>query len=140
MKLLNQDLPLAVLFGRTNVGKSTLFNKLTETGHVIVSDIEGTTRDAHEKIMEWRGREFRLADTGGMIDSPLAQDRTGDDDDPIAQEVLKQARKYLKKSDIILFVCDMKAGIMPGDRALALGLQKEFSRKEKDNPLSEQGR
>ena len=64
-----KQLPLVVIFGRTNVGKSTLFNRLTEKHQALVSDIEGTTRDSNIGYVEWQGHTFKLIDTGGIINT-----------------------------------------------------------------------
>ncbi|MFH1427238.1 MAG: GTPase, partial [Patescibacteria group bacterium] len=66
MKINKKQLPLVVIFGRTNVGKSTLFNCLTEKKQALVSEIEGTTRDSNLKEIEWRGKKLKLVDTGGI--------------------------------------------------------------------------
>ena len=68
MDLNNKQLPLVVIFGRTNVGKSTLFNCLTERHKALVSSIEGTTRDSNIGLVEWQQAIFSLVDTGGIID------------------------------------------------------------------------
>ncbi|MEK7068143.1 MAG: GTPase, partial [Patescibacteria group bacterium] len=60
-------MPKVILFGRTNVGKSTLFNKLTETEHALVSPQAGTTRDSNIGIVNWNGMSFQLIDTGGIL-------------------------------------------------------------------------
>ena len=62
------NLPLVVIFGRTNVGKSTLFNCLIEKKQALVSKIEGTTRDSNINEISWQGIKFKLVDTGGIID------------------------------------------------------------------------
>ena len=64
IKKKKQQLPLVVVFGRTNVGKSTLFNCLTEKKKALVSDIEGTTRDSNIEEVSWRDAKFDLIDTG----------------------------------------------------------------------------
>ena len=64
------NLPLVVIFGRTNVGKSTLFNTLTEKRQALVSTIPGTTRDSNTGTVEWQGHAFEVVDTGGIMDYP----------------------------------------------------------------------
>ena len=73
--------PLVVIFGRTNVGKSTLFNCLTEKHKALVSSIEGTTRDSNIGEVEWQGKSFALIDTGGIIDIKFLADKKIKDSD-----------------------------------------------------------
>jgi GTPase len=128
MKKITEKLPLIAIFGRTNVGKSTLFNRLTETKKALVSDIEGTTRDSNLEALEWRGKRFRLVDTGGILDiEMLTKSRKKlKADNTIEQEVQKQARDYLQQADLILFLCDVKAGLLAHDRDLAHFIQKNY--------------
>ena len=73
--------PLVVIFGRTNVGKSTLFNCLTGKHKALISDIAGTTRDSNIGEVEWQGKSFSLVDTGGIIDTKfLAEKKIKDSD------------------------------------------------------------
>lgn len=111
-----KNLPKVILIGRANVGKSTLFNRLTETTQrAIVSDIPGTTRDRKEATVEWRGKQFCLVDSGGLnINS----------EDPMEQQILKQALVGLKQSDFILMIVDTKHGLSPVDVELANWLKK----------------
>jgi GTP-binding protein len=123
---MNKNLPLIVIFGRTNVGKSTLFNCLTEKHQALVSDIEGTTRDANLNKIEWCGNTFDLVDTGGIMDLKYLTGKnikTGD----IEIKVQQQAREFLKRADLILFVVDNKSGLLPHDR-----LMGDFLKKKKD--------
>jgi len=122
----NKDnLPLVVIFGRTNVGKSTLFNRLTERNQALVSKVAGTTRDSNINVAEWQGKSFRLVDTGGIIDLKYLIDDVGKADD-IEINVQKQARDYLKKADLILFLVDSQTGLLPHDKQLALFLKKNL--------------
>ncbi len=115
--------PLVVLFGRTNVGKSTLFNTLTEHKQALVSDIAGTTRDSNLAEVEWRGHTFDLVDTGGFIDlSYLAKKKVHAE--TIDEHVQKQARDYLKRADAILFAVDAKDGLLPQDKEMAAILKR----------------
>src|SRR3989339_32449 len=123
------NLPLVVIFGRTNVGKSTLFNCLTEKKSALVSKNSGTTRDSNLGLVSWRGRSFRIVDTGGIEDLKLltASRRTerktrlsGD----IDAKVQLQARDYLKRADLILFLVDTRDGLLPQDRELVLSYKK----------------
>jgi len=119
-----------VIFGRTNVGKSTLFNKLSEASRALVSDIEGTTRDANLTTVEWQGFEFSLVDTGGIMDLAYLLDKKDEAED-IEARVQKQARDYIKKADLILFLVDTKAGILPQDREMASLLKKIIKNSKK---------
>ncbi len=104
------SLPTIALVGRTNVGKSTLFNRLLEQQKALVSDVAGTTRDRNEGNCLWRGRIIRLIDTGGL-DVNLQ--------DEIEVNIQKQAELAIDKADILLFVVDLKSGAMPQERELA---------------------
>jgi GTP-binding protein len=103
-------LPTVVILGRPNVGKSTLFNKLTGTRRSIVGDEPGITRDRIYGRAEWRAREFRLVDTGGIIP---------DEKELIPANILRQARAALDEAALILLVVDARAGITPLDEELA---------------------
>src|SRR5215475_8818248 len=102
--------PGVVILGRPNVGKSTLFNKITGTRRSIVGDEPGITRDRIYGRAEWRGREFRLVDTGGIIP---------EDKELIPADILQQARMALAEAPLILLVVDARAGITPLDESLA---------------------
>lgn len=103
-------LPIVVILGRPNVGKSTLFNKLTGSRRAIVGDEPGITRDRIYGRAEWQGREFALVDTGGIIP---------DDKQLIPANILAQARTALEESSLIMLVVDARAGITPLDEELA---------------------
>src|SRR5687767_5500787 len=94
-------LPTVVLVGRPNVGKSTLFNRITRTRRSIVTPIAGTTRDVIDEPAEWQDRPFRLVDTGGMF---------GASKDPLHELVLIQGQKALETADVIVFVVDGREG------------------------------
>ena len=100
------SLPTAVLLGRANVGKSTLFNTLTETSEALVSPTAGTTRDRREGTVIWRGTPFQLIDTGGLMESLSAFDK----------EVRHQAERAVKDADVILFMGDAKVAPLAQDR------------------------
>jgi GTPase len=102
--------PTIALIGRTNVGKSTIFNRLLEQQKALVSDIAGTTRDRNEGNCLWRGRIIRLVDTGGL-DVNLK--------DEVELNIKKQAELAIKLADVILFVVDLKAGSLPQEHELA---------------------
>ena len=104
------NLPVVAIVGRVNVGKSTLFNRLIEKDKAIVSDIPGTTRTSNEGLVLWRGKYFRLIDTGGL---------TFEDKIPFEKEILKQSQNAMKEADVILFVIDGKTDILPQEKELA---------------------
>ncbi len=118
-----KNLPLIVICGRTNVGKSTLFNCLTEKKQALVSDIAGTTRDSNLGTVEWANSAFNLIDTAGLIDARILNGKKTNADD-IDSQTQKQAFSYLNQADLILFLVDAKAGLLPEDRELAAGLKK----------------
>jgi GTP-binding protein len=99
-----------VLVGRPNVGKSTLFNRLTGRRRAIVTTVPGTTRDVIAHPAEWRGRQFELVDTGGMF---------GQSDDPLHNVVLERGRRAIASADLLVFVVDGREGLVPGDREIA---------------------
>jgi len=122
-QITKKKLPLVALCGRTNVGKSTLFNCLTEKRQALVSDIHGTTRDSNLGIVEWDKSAFELVDTAGIIDwKYLLSKKTSDND--IDSQTQKQAISYLNKADLILFIVDNKAGLLPEDKDIAKAIQK----------------
>ncbi|MCK5538952.1 MAG: 50S ribosome-binding GTPase, partial [Bacteroidales bacterium] len=127
---MNKKLPKVVIFGRTNVGKSTLFNKITEKNLALIADIEGTTRDSNLSEAEWNGIPFTLIDTGGIMDLDFLLEKTAETGD-IEGKVQKQASEYLKKADVILFLVDAKAGILPQDREMAGLLKKTLPKNKK---------
>jgi GTP-binding protein len=106
--------PTVVLVGRPNVGKSTLFNRITETRRSIVAPVAGTTRDVIAQPAEWRGTPFQLVDTGGMF---------GASEDPLHALVLEQGRRALSGADLIVFIVDGREGVVPGDREIAEALR-----------------
>ena len=101
---------LVAIVGRPNVGKSTLFNRLTETRRAIVSEISGTTRDRQYGKAEWGDREFSIVDTGGLVTNS---------DDIFEDEIRKQVELAIKEADAILFVVDVTSGISDLDDAVA---------------------
>ncbi|KKQ27161.1 MAG: GTPase Der [Candidatus Magasanikbacteria bacterium GW2011_GWC2_37_14] len=109
-KIKTDNLPKVVLVGRVNVGKSTLFNRLTETHKALVSTIAGTTRTRNEETVIWRGKNIHLIDTGGL---------TFTDDVPLEKEIIIQTKKAIAEADLILFVTDAKHGILPQEKELA---------------------
>ena len=126
------NLPKIVIFGRTNVGKSTLFNCLTERKQALVSDIEGTTRDSNISEFSWRGYTFQLFDTGGIMDIKFLQSKKVKAV-TIDEKVQKQSRRLIKEADLVLFVVDSKTGLLPQDKEMATALKKSFpEQKDKD--------
>lgn len=101
---------LVAIVGRPNVGKSTLFNRLTQTRHAIVSDEAGTTRDRQYGKCEWIGREFSVVDTGGWVEGS---------DDIFEEQIRKQVAIATEEADIILFLVDVNSGITDLDAAVA---------------------
>jgi len=125
MQKTDKQLPLVVICGRTNVGKSTLFNCLTEKNQALVSDIAGTTRDSNLGLVEWAGRCFELIDTAGLLDwRYLTASRNAPHQEDIDSQTQRQAISYLDRADIILFLVDTKAGLLPEDKQLAAALKK----------------
>jgi GTPase len=105
-----RPLPLVALVGRPNVGKSTLFNRLTETRRAIVTAIPGTTRDVIAQPVEWQGVRFELTDTGGMF---------GASQDPLHELVLERGRRAIADADLLVLVVDGREGVVPGDLEIA---------------------
>jgi GTP-binding protein len=103
-------LPSVVLVGRPNVGKSTLFNRLTGTRRAIVTPVPGTTRDVLTHPVVWQDRGFELTDTGGMF---------GASEDPLHQIVYSRGRRALTTADLIVFVVDGREGLAHGDEDIA---------------------
>jgi GTPase len=104
-----QKLPSLVIVGRPNVGKSTLFNRLTGTRRAIVTDEPGITRDRMYGRTEWNGRVMEVVDTGGIVP---------DDKALIPTEIYKQARVAFDNADLMVLVVDSQAGITPLDQEL----------------------
>lgn len=124
------NLPLVVICGRTNVGKSTLFNRLTEKSQALVSSIEGTTRDCNLGDISWNNVDFCLVDTAGLLTPKfLEKDKAkGFDIDTQAQN---QALKYLRQAKIVIFLVDTKTGLLPEDTSLAKAINKRSDIKGK---------
>ena len=101
---------IVAIVGRPNVGKSTLFNRLTQTRHAIVSDEAGTTRDRQYGKSDWTGREFSVIDTGGWVVNS---------DDIFEEEIRKQVTLATEEADVILFLVDVRNGLTDLDEAVA---------------------
>src|SRR5436190_16528441 len=107
--------PYVVLVGRPNVGKSTLFNRITGTRRSIVAPVAGTTCDMLRGAAEWQGHHFKLTDTGGLY---------GATTDPLHALVVEHGLKALKTADLVVFVVDARDGIVPGDEKIAREVHK----------------
>ncbi|MDR1585757.1 MAG: ribosome biogenesis GTPase Der [Prevotellaceae bacterium] len=101
---------IVAIVGRPNVGKSTLFNRLTKSRRAIVNDEAGTTRDRQYGKSEWTGREFSVIDTGGWVRNST---------DVFENEIKRQALVAIEESDIILFIVDIQNGITDFDLEVA---------------------
>ena len=106
---------LVAIVGRPNVGKSTLFNRLTNSRRAIVSDEAGTTRDRQYGKCEWNGREFSVVDTGGWVVNS---------DDIFEEEIRKQVIVATEEADLVLFLVDIKNGLTDLDQDVALILRR----------------
>jgi GTPase len=106
--------PTVVLAGRPNVGKSTLFNRITGSRRSIVAPIAGTTRDMLTAPASWADREFTMVDTGGLF---------GATTDPLHELVVGHGLKALESADLVVFVLDGREGLVPGDRDIAKALR-----------------
>src|SRR3954471_8874231 len=106
--------PTVVLVGRPNVGKSTLFNRITNTRRAIVTPVAGTTRDTIAQPAEWQGNPFSLIDTGGMFGATA---------DPLHLLVVEHGRRALETADLVVFVVDGREGLIPGDEEIAAALR-----------------
>jgi GTP-binding protein len=106
---------LVAIVGRPNVGKSTLFNRLTQTRHAIVSDEAGTTRDRQYGKCEWNGRMFSVVDTGGWVVNS---------DDVFEEEIRKQVLIATDEADVVLFMVDVNTGVTDLDQEVAQILRR----------------
>ena len=101
---------IVAIVGRPNVGKSTLFNRLTQTRTAIVDEVSGVTRDRNYGVGDWNGKEFSVIDTGGYL---------LDDDDHFNKEIRKQVQLAIDEADIILFLVDGMMGLTSMDEDVA---------------------
>ena len=106
---------IVAIVGRPNVGKSTLFNRLTDSRDAIVDEISGVTRDRNYGTCNWNGIDFSVIDTGGYVENS---------DDLFEGEINKQVMLAIEESDIILFMVDVTSGIHELDKAVASMLRK----------------
>ena len=109
-----------VLVGRPNVGKSTLFNKITGHRRAIVAPVAGTTRDSLARPAVWQGRSFQLFDTGGLY---------GASEDPLHELVVEHGKRAIVGADLLVLVVDGRDGLVSGDETIARELR------EADRPL-----
>ena len=112
---MTEKLPSVVIVGRPNVGKSTIFNRLTGTRRSIVTDEPGITRDRIYGTATWQERSFEVVDTGGIVP---------DDKAAIPREILRQAQVAIEGASQLLLVVDVRAGLTPLDSELARLLRR----------------
>ena len=108
-------IPVVALVGRPNVGKSTLFNRITRSRDAIVANIPGLTRDRHYARTQWEGQAFLVVDTGGF--EPVV-------DTGIVAEMAKQTKQAIAESDVVVFLTDARTGLAPQDQQIAAYLRK----------------
>jgi len=106
---------IAAIVGRPNVGKSTLFNRMTESQAAIVNEVSGVTRDRHYGKAIWNGVEFSVVDTGGFVE---------DSEDMFESEINRQVKLAISEADVIIFMVDVEEGIHGLDKDVALMLRK----------------
>ena len=107
--------PIIAIVGRPNVGKSTLFNKLIGERRAIIEDTPGVTRDRIYGEGEWCGKPFVVIDTGGI------EPKTND---IILRQMRMQAQIAIETADVIIFMCDVRTGLVADDREIAVMLKK----------------
>src|SRR5471030_3298258 len=112
---MSRILPSVVLVGRPNVGKSTLFNRMTGSRRAIVAPIAGTTRDALSRPVVWRGTSFQLFDTGGLY---------GESQDPLHELVVQQGQRAIVGAELLVLLVDGREGLVPGDERIARELRE----------------
>jgi GTP-binding protein len=106
---------IVAIVGRPNVGKSTIFNRLTESRQAITDELSGVTRDRHYGKAEWNGREFSVIDTGGYVQGS---------EDIFETEIRKQVELAIDEANVILFMVDAKTGVTDLDQAVVKLLRK----------------
>jgi GTP-binding protein len=112
---MSRKTPSVVLVGRPNVGKSTLFNRMTGSRRAIVNPMAGTTRDALARPVIWRGTSFQLFDTGGLY---------GESQDPLHELVVQQGQRAIVGADLLVLIVDGREGLIPGDERIARELRE----------------
>lgn len=121
---------IVAIVGCPNVGKSTLFNRLTQTREAIVHETAGVTRDRHYGKSDWNGKDFSVIDTGGYVNNS---------DDIFENEIQKQVHLAIDEADVILFMVDTMLGVTAGDETIAEMLRKSgkpvfLAANKSDNP------
>jgi GTPase len=112
---MSRKTPSVVLVGRPNVGKSTLFNRMTGSRRAIVNPMAGTTRDALARPVVWRGMSFELFDTGGLY---------GASEDPLHELVVLHGQRAIVNADLLVLLVDGREGLVPGDERIARELRE----------------
>jgi len=112
-------LPRVALVGRPNVGKSTLFNRICGRRKAITDGRPGSTRDRNYAQVDWQGAAFELIDTGGLLLGT---------EDPLLGPAVEQVQRAIAEADVVLFVVDARAGLLPDDEAIARQLRREGKR------------
>jgi len=112
---MSRKTPSVVLVGRPNVGKSTLFNRMTGSRRAIVNPMAGTTRDALARPVVWRGTSFELFDTGGLY---------GASEDPLHELVVRHGHRAIVNADLLVMMVDGREGLVPGDERIARELRE----------------
>lgn len=150
IKTITSPFPTIILFGRTNVGKSTLFNKLMGKSQAMVSKIPGTTRDSNVGTVEWQGpaprfsgagqgRQFQLVDTGGILNTKFLRGKSklkkiGPapvlwSEANIDNLVQLRVKEHIKQASLILFLVDTKQGLVEQDREMSILLKRLIGKK-----------
>ena len=109
-------LPRIALVGRPNVGKSTLFNRICGRRKAIIDSRPGSTRDRNYAQTAWQGAAFELIDTGGLLLGSA---------DPLLGPAAEQAQRAIDEADLVLFMVDARAGLLPDDSAIAASLRRK---------------
>ena len=112
---MSRKTPTVVLVGRPNVGKSTLFNRMTGSRRAIVAPVAGTTRDALARPVSWQQAAFQVVDTGGLY---------GASEDPLHELVVKHGQWAIKSADLLVFLVDGREGLVAGDETIARELRQ----------------
>lgn len=107
---MRKSLPVVVIVGRPNVGKSTLFNRLVGKRVAVVEDLPGVTRDRLYSEATWRGKQFVIVDTGGIVFQ---------ESDPLHEQIRVQANVAVEEADVVLFLTEATSGLNPDDQDLA---------------------
>ena len=110
---------IAAIVGRPNVGKSTLFNRMTESRDAIVNEVSGVTRDRHYGKVLWNGVEFSVVDTGGFVEGS---------EDVFESEINRHVQLAISEADVIIFMVNVEDGIHELDRSVA-GLLRKIQKK-----------